>query len=160
MAAGDRALLERLVVNLIQNAVRYNQAGGWLCVSTHSEDGHAVLEVANAGPEITQEEAKMLATPFGRLGRERTGSADGSGLGLSGVESVVRAHGGSMRIVAPGTGLVVTIRLPAHRRPVVRLKRLGAPPRETWPTMAAGPASRAGPMVDPGIRGPKLQPAC
>ena len=81
MAARDRALLGRLVVNLIQNAVRYNQAGGCLSVSTHSEDGHAVLEVANAGPEITQAEAKMLATPFGRLGRERTGSADASGSG-------------------------------------------------------------------------------
>jgi signal transduction histidine kinase len=112
VAAGDRALLERLVANLVQNAVRHNDTGGWLSVATRPDDGDAVLEVANTGPGITQREAEMLARPFRRLRSERTGSSDGSGLGLSIVESVVRAHGGTMNIVAPGKGLVVTVRLP------------------------------------------------
>jgi signal transduction histidine kinase len=116
VAVGDRALVERLVVNLIQNGVRYSDAGGLLSVSTYSDNGHAVLRVANAGPAITQEEALTLATPFRRLGRERTGSADGSGLGLSIVESVVRAHSGTMEIIAPGNGLVVIVRVPGANR--------------------------------------------
>jgi signal transduction histidine kinase len=54
-------------------------------------------------------------TPFRRLGGERTRGAGGSGLGLSIVDSVAHAHGGALRVVAPGEGLVVTVELP--RRP-------------------------------------------
>jgi signal transduction histidine kinase len=114
VAAGDRALVERLVANLIQNGVRYSDAGGLLSVSTFTDNGHAVLRVANGGPAITQEEALTLATPFRRLRRERTGSSAGSGLGLSIVQSVVEAHGGTMEIVAPGKGLVVIVRMPGR----------------------------------------------
>jgi signal transduction histidine kinase len=111
-ALGDPDLLERLIANLVQNAVRYNVAGGWISVDTRTEGDTVVLRVANGGAPITREEAATLATPFRRLGPARTRS-DGSGLGLSIVDSVARAHDGRVAIDAPGEGLVVTVELPA-----------------------------------------------
>jgi signal transduction histidine kinase len=112
-AVGDRALLERLVANLVQNAVRHNVHGGWLSVSTDARDGRVSVVVANGGAPIAPGDVASLTTPFRRLRGERTAGAGGSGLGLSIVDSVSRAHGGELRIVAPGEGLVVSVELPA-----------------------------------------------
>jgi signal transduction histidine kinase len=106
---GDRALLERLVANLVHNAVRHNVDGGWISITTEARDGTAAVVVANGGPAIAPADAPGLMVPFRRLGSERTRGAGGSGLGLSIVDSVVRAHGGALRVVAPGEGLVVTV---------------------------------------------------
>jgi signal transduction histidine kinase len=109
---GDRALLERLVANLVHNAVRHNVDGGWISITTDARDGHAAMVVANGGPAIAPDDARELTTPFHRLGSERTRGAGGSGLGLSIVDSVARAHGGAVRLIAPGEGLIVTVELP------------------------------------------------
>jgi signal transduction histidine kinase len=108
---GDRALLERLVANLVQNAVRHNTDGGWISITTRADD-RAELVVANGGSAIPPSEAAELVAPFRRLGRTRTGGASGSGLGLSIVDSVVHAHGGELQLVAPGEGLIATVALP------------------------------------------------
>jgi signal transduction histidine kinase len=109
---GDGALLERLVANLVQNAVRHNLPGGWVAVSTEAHDGRAVVVVANGGPAIEPAELNSLTTPFRRRGVQRTGGAGGSGLGLSIVDSVARAHDGNLRLAAPGEGLIATVDLP------------------------------------------------
>ncbi|MCW3001136.1 MAG: hypothetical protein JWQ20_434 [Conexibacter sp.] len=109
---GDGALLERLVANLVQNAVRHNLPGGWVAVSTEAHDGRAVVVVANGGPAIEPAELNSLTTPFRRRGVQRTGGASGSGLGLSIVDSVARAHDGNLRLAAPGEGLIATVDLP------------------------------------------------
>jgi signal transduction histidine kinase len=111
---GDVALLEGLVANLVQNAVRHNVAGGWVAVSTEAHDGRAAVVVANGGPAIEAHELADLTTPFRRRGAQRTGGAGGSGLGLSIVDSVARAHGGELRLAAPGEGLVATVELPSR----------------------------------------------
>jgi signal transduction histidine kinase len=110
---GDRALLERLLANLLQNAVRHNVDGGWISISSEAQDGRAIVVVANGGAAIAPGDALGLTTPFRRLGGERTRGAGGAGLGLSIVDSVARAHGGAVRLVAPGEGLVATVELPA-----------------------------------------------
>jgi signal transduction histidine kinase len=110
---GDRALLERLVANVVHNAVRHNVEGGWISITTDARDGHAAIVVANGGPPIAPDDVLDLTTPFRRLGNERTRGSGGSGLGLSIVDSVARAHGGALRLVAPGEGLIVTVELPA-----------------------------------------------
>ncbi|WP_205695773.1 HAMP domain-containing sensor histidine kinase [Conexibacter sp. SYSU D00693] len=113
-AVGDRALVERLAVNLVDNAVRYNRAGGRVTVVTGRDGAWAWLRVTNTGPELSQDDATRLTEPFERLGR-RAG-AGGSGLGLSIVRSVVEAHGGRLAITprpAPLGGLEVEVRLPA-----------------------------------------------
>lgn len=113
--SGDPVLLERLVQNLLENAVRYNLAeDGWARVATRTgEDGSAVLEVSNSGPLVPVFEVEGLFAPFRRLGGERLSTAKGAGLGLSIVRAVARAHGGDVAAVPrPEGGLTVTVVLP------------------------------------------------
>lgn len=92
---GNGVLLERIALNLVQNAVRYNiPEGGWVEVDTEAQHGQAVLVVANTGPVVPAYEIDNLFEPFRRLRTERTGSDKGVGLGLSIARSVARAHGG------------------------------------------------------------------
>ncbi|MEU5715945.1 ATP-binding protein [Streptomyces sp. NPDC020403] len=111
---GNGVLLERIALNLVQNAVRYNVAeGGWVEVTTELQPGQALLVVSNTGPVVPAYEIDNLFEPFRRLRTERTGSDKGVGLGLSIARSVARAHGG--RIIAEpreGGGLVMRVTLP------------------------------------------------
>jgi signal transduction histidine kinase len=110
---GDRALLERLVSNLIDNAVTHNVTGGWVVASTRTEAGIAELTVSNGGEYIPANQVTGLFEPFRRLSG-RTGDRPGSGLGLSIVASVANAHGGHTQARArPDGGLDVQITLPA-----------------------------------------------
>ena len=113
---GDRRLLERLVANLIENAVRHNVPGGWIEVTTGVEGDSAVLSVSNGGHVIPPETAVRLVEPFERGARHARGA--GSGLGLSIVRSVADAHGGSLCVEArqDGGGLAVTVNLPVRSR--------------------------------------------
>ncbi len=111
---GNGVLLERVALNLVQNAVRYNlPEDGWVSVETRARPGQAVLEVENTGPMVPAYEIDNLFEPFRRLRTERTGSDKGVGLGLSIVRSVVRAHGG-MVLARPREdgGLLVRVTLP------------------------------------------------
>jgi signal transduction histidine kinase len=120
---GDAALVQRLISNLVDNAVRYNVDGGNLDVEVACEQGkgeaagdRAVLKVANSGPVVPAEEVERLFQPFQRLGAERTSSGDGLGLGLSIVAEVARAHGALIDAVPrPDGGLIVTVRFLAAR---------------------------------------------
>jgi len=116
--AGDPALLERLIQNLLQNGVRYNVPGGFVQARTSVVDGEVRLTVANSGPLIEPADVPALFQPFRRLA-DRVGSADGSGLGLSIVRAVARMHGGEATATArPDGGLLAEILLPGlDRRP-------------------------------------------
>jgi signal transduction histidine kinase len=110
---GEPALLERMVANLIDNAIRHNLPGGWLEVGTRPAGGEVELTVANGGAVIAPEAALTLTEPFRRLDRR----VSGFGLGLSIVRNVAEAHGGRLALRAPGTGgLEVTVSLPALPR--------------------------------------------
>ena len=113
--AGDRALLERLVANLVENAVGHNRPGGWVEVDTGRAGPLAVVRVANGGPPIPPAQVDALFEPFRRLEADRTGSDRGAGLGLSIVRSVAAAHGGHATARAlEGGGLEVTVELPGQ----------------------------------------------
>ncbi|MCF1507590.1 sensor histidine kinase [Streptomyces glomeratus] len=111
---GNGVLLERIALNLVQNAVRYNiPEGGWVDVTTLIQHGQAVLVVANTGPVVPAYEIDNLFEPFTRLRTERTGSDKGVGLGLSIARSVARAHGGHISAEPrEGGGLVMRVMLP------------------------------------------------
>ncbi|WP_326687529.1 MULTISPECIES: HAMP domain-containing sensor histidine kinase [unclassified Streptomyces] len=113
-AQGNGVLLERVALNLVQNAVRYNlREGGWVSVSTEAQPGQAVLVVENTGPVVPAYEVDNLFEPFRRLRTERTGSDKGVGLGLSIVRSVARAHGGTVSAQPrENGGLVMRVALP------------------------------------------------
>ena len=112
--AGEPVLLEHLVFNLLDNAVKYNTEGGSVWLRTWRQDGVSFVFVANTGPSVPPYEIPRLFEPFRRLAEDRVGSERGAGLGLSIVASVVRAHGGAMS-AAPrsGGGLEITVRMPA-----------------------------------------------
>ncbi|MET7396370.1 HAMP domain-containing sensor histidine kinase [Dactylosporangium sp. NPDC005572] len=130
---GDALLLERLVHNLVENAVRHNVPDGWVHVVSRrvasggaapaggasgggASSGVVELEVSNSGPVVPPYDVPALFEPFRRLGPERLVTAKGSGLGLSIVRSVARAHGGDVQAVPrEGGGLIVTVRLPTAR---------------------------------------------
>jgi len=112
---GDPILLERLVQNLVENAVKYNlPRDGWINVATSAVDGRARLTVINPGPVVPGYEVETIFQPFRRLGRERAGSlaTRGLGLGLSIVRAIANVHGGKATAVPrPGGGLIVTVSL-------------------------------------------------
>ncbi len=112
---GDRVLLERLVENLVENALRYNQHGGWISVSTTVDGDTASLRVANSGPLVPPEQVARLFERFRRLDDWTEHPSHRSfGLGLSIVDAVARAHGGSVTAEAPPDGgLLVIVELPA-----------------------------------------------
>ena len=114
--SGDRALLDRLVANLLDNAVRYNVTGGSVRVTTGVDGGEAFISVGNTGSGIPHAEITRLFEPFTRLD-ERVANGQGIGLGLSIVASVVKAHRGRLDADAsPGGGLTIDIRLPMAPR--------------------------------------------
>jgi two-component system, OmpR family, sensor histidine kinase VanS len=111
VVGGDEQLLERLVANLVENAVRHNERGGVACLEVEARDGLAVLRTVNGGPRIPPDVIERLVEPFQRL--DRSAGHRGSGLGLSIVRTVAEAHGGELRLAArPGGGLEAVVELP------------------------------------------------
>lgn len=110
---GDRALLWRLIGNLVENAIRYNERGGWVRVAIAPTAGQAVLTVANSGPIIDAGTIDRLFEPFQRGAQGRRARSSGVGLGLTIVRSVAAAHDGTVEAHAnPEGGLTVTVRIP------------------------------------------------
>ena len=108
---GDGVLLERLVANLLDNAERYNIAGGTVAISTATDNGVSVVRVVNTGRVVPPDQVERLFLPFTRLD-DRT-RHDGFGLGLALVSSIAAAHHGTVHATAvPAGGLDITVRLP------------------------------------------------
>ncbi|MFB9968503.1 sensor histidine kinase [Sinosporangium siamense] len=111
---GEATLLERCMVNLIENAVKYNVKGGHVTVELTRHADNVSFRVRNSGPRVADYEVDGLFEPFRRQ-RDRVGSARGSGLGLSIVRAITVAHHGTVRAAAlPEGGLDVTVGLPAE----------------------------------------------
>jgi signal transduction histidine kinase len=111
---GDGVLLERLVANLLDNAERYNTAGGTISVLTTTDDGVSLVRVVNTGQVVPPDQVDRLFLPFTRLD-DRT-RHDGFGLGLALVSSIATVHNGTVHASAvPAGGLEVTVRLPRRR---------------------------------------------
>lgn len=104
--------MERLIANLVDNAVRYNATGGDIWVATRTAAGSSELTVANTGPVVGPTDVDRIFQPFQRLA-DRT-SHDGFGLGLTIVASIAAIHGGiaSARPRTDG-GLSVTVTIPS-----------------------------------------------
>ena len=111
---GDPRLVERLVNNLIDNALRHNTPAGLVGITTDSRLGQAILTVTNTGPVVPDTSIDRLLQPFQRLGPDRTSHGEGVGLGLSIVQAIGDAHGADLSVQPqPGGGLKVSVRFPA-----------------------------------------------
>ena len=114
VVSGDRALLQRMIGNLVDNATRYNIRNGWITVATGVEDGHAFVSVSNSGREIPAEAIPTLFEPFRRLDGDRLSDRGGAGLGLSIVRAIATAHSGQVRAKPfDEGGLQISITVPA-----------------------------------------------
>ncbi|MCP2343544.1 sensor histidine kinase [Actinomadura rupiterrae] len=125
--AGDARLTERMITNLVDNALRHNVPGGRVEVTASARDGSAVLTVANTGRVIPEPAVEQLFEPFERLGAVR---AEGLGLGLSIVRAIADAHGAAV-VARPrsGGGLVMTVTFPPPAAPARRGAETRAPVR-------------------------------
>ena len=111
---GDPRLLERLIRNLIDNAIRHNEPNGHVEVTTQRRDRHAVLTVTNTGPLVPAGEVERLLQPFQRAGTDRTTHGEGLGLGLSIVHAIAVAHDADLILTPrPAGGLQIEVSFPA-----------------------------------------------
>ncbi|HSA02704.1 MAG TPA: sensor histidine kinase, partial [Candidatus Paceibacterota bacterium] len=86
------------VLNLLHNALRYNEPNGWITVRLAAHDGQVELEVCNSGPGIPPADQPRLFDRFFRTDAVRSRHVDGVGLGLSLAREIVRAHHGNLTL--------------------------------------------------------------
>jgi signal transduction histidine kinase len=113
---GDPHLIESLIANLIDNAVRHNSTHGHVEITTSTSAGDAVLMVSNTGPVIKARDLDRMFQPFQRLGDARVHHEAGVGLGLAIVKTITGAHDATLTAKAqPAGGLEIRIRFPAAK---------------------------------------------
>ncbi len=111
--AGDPQLAQRLVANLLDNAIRHNFDNGRITLTTGTRAGWPFLSVANTGPIIPETEISRLLEPFQQLGRQRASHRNGHGLGLAIVAAIAAAHHANLTLrPLPDGGLDVEVRFP------------------------------------------------
>jgi signal transduction histidine kinase len=124
---GDPALIERLVANLLDNAVHHNHANGWVEIGTRSEAGRVVFFVANSGPVVPPDQVDRLVEPFQRL--QRVADDGHHGLGLSIVSAIAAAHDATLTVRARLTGgLSIEVAFPASA-PIPSLSEQSSEPQ-------------------------------
>jgi signal transduction histidine kinase len=115
LTSGDRVLVERMIANLVENAVRHNEPNGWIGIRTTQRGDSAVFEIANSGPSIPAEQVPTLFEPFARA-KQRLNPADGVGLGLSIASAIADAHNATISAQPrAGGGLELSITIPTDR---------------------------------------------
>lgn len=116
--AGDPRLLERLLSNLIDNAISYNAPGRQVEITTGTRDRRALASVANSGPAVPPDQIKRLFEPFQRLDGARTSHNSGQGLGLSIVQAIAGAHRADLTARARSEGgMTFEVAFPLARTP-------------------------------------------
>ncbi|HEX4961324.1 MAG TPA: ATP-binding protein [Thermoanaerobaculia bacterium] len=110
---GDPDGLERLLLNLLDNAVKYNRPDGKVTLRLSRSPGEAVIEVCDTGIGIPQESIPRLFERFYRVDKGRAREEGGTGLGLAIVKHVAQAHGGQVEVESkPGRGSTFRVKLP------------------------------------------------
>jgi heavy metal sensor kinase len=110
---GDRARLKQVIVNLLDNAIKYTPNNGSVNLRVKAENGHAVIEVADDGVGIPSEALPHIFERFFRVDKTRSRDPGGAGLGLSIVKSICTAHGAEVQVRSqPGAGSEFRVKLP------------------------------------------------
>ncbi len=140
--SGDPVQLERMLLNVVSNAVKFTPAGGRVEVALSVQDGSAVLRVTDTGIGIPEAEQPDLSSRFFRASNAVAQSIPGTGLGLTIVRSIVANHSGDLDVRSrEGQGTTVTIRLPLRTAGAG-----GAPPEQGQDQAGQGPPPPAATM--------------
>ena len=110
---GDESRIKQVLVNLLDNAIKYSGEGGHVITSVKTEDNHAVLMVTDEGVGIPEDALPHVFERFYRAEKSRPRGTAGAGLGLSIVQAICRAHGGTVSVNSnQGHGTTIEVRLP------------------------------------------------
>jgi heavy metal sensor kinase len=113
--SGDDELLKRMILNLLENAVKYTPEGGEISVRLARQNGNARIVVRDTGLGIPQADQPYIFDRFYRVDKARSRALGGGGLGLSIVRWIVNAHGGKVEVQStPGKGSAFTVELPLN----------------------------------------------
>ena len=114
---GDYEHLRRLLLNLVDNAIKYTPPGGRLTLSLQSKGGWASLQVSDTGIGLSREEQERVFQRFCRAAEARSQGGKSTGLGLCIAQSIAEAHGGRIEVEStPGKGSTFTVFLPVYPR--------------------------------------------
>jgi signal transduction histidine kinase len=128
---GDPRLLERLISNLIDNAIRHNLPSGRVAITTGTREKRPFLSITNTGPSIPPDQLDRLFEPFQRLA-QRTGHSNGHGLGLSIVHAIATAHHATVQAnPSPRGGLAIEIIFPSASGPSSKMASINRPSKAT-----------------------------
>ena len=123
----DRARLKQVIVNLVDNAIKYTPNGGKVSLSVKTEDGRAHMEVADTGIGISLADQPRIFERFFRVDEARSRDLGGAGLGLSIVKSICTAYGGTVGVESTkGVGSRFKVELPlagANHTPISSANR-------------------------------------
>lgn len=110
----DREMIRRMLINLLDNAIRYNQANGEIRCQAKTDQGQVVLLFANTGPGIPPTDRERVFDQFYRCEKSRSTAHGGSGLGLAIVKRIVELHDGDIAVAdEPPSWTVFTVRIPS-----------------------------------------------
>jgi len=114
LLSGDKSKLQRVVTNLLDNAIKYTPSGGTVTVSAGEGEKEVIISIHDTGRGIAANNIPRIFDRFYRADKSR--SEPGTGLGLSLVLAIVQAHGGDIEVnSSPGAGSTFTVVLPRER---------------------------------------------
>ncbi|PYS52950.1 MAG: hypothetical protein DMG13_14365 [Acidobacteria bacterium] len=114
---GDPLRLKQIVVNLVDNAIKYTPSGGSVSVATFPKDGRVVLEVADTGIGIPKNATSQIFDRFYRVDKARSRQLGGTGLGLAIVKSICTAYNGAVTVTSDeGKGAIFRVELPLEKK--------------------------------------------
>jgi signal transduction histidine kinase len=116
MVRADKMKLQRVINNLVDNALRYTPAGGAVRVDVACDGTQATIVVQDTGIGIAAEHQAMIFERFYRTDESRARDSGGSGLGLPIAQAIIQAHGGEMTVQStPGMGSTFRVMLPLRK---------------------------------------------
>jgi two-component system, OmpR family, sensor kinase len=137
---GDEDRLKQVILNLVDNSIKYTPSGGSVQLRLRKEDGRAILSVTDTGVGIPAEDLPHIFDRFYRVDKSRNREQGGSGLGLAIVKWVVQAHGGRIQVESSvGAGTTFTVNLPLA-------------PQSVTPPGSNGDVNEAATKTRPGLR--------
>jgi heavy metal sensor kinase len=114
---GDEELIKRLILNLLDNAVKYTPEGGEISLALARQNGNAEIVVRDTGIGISETDQTRVFDRFFRVDKARARTLGGAGLGLSIAQWIVAVHGGEISLLStPGQGSTFTVLLPIEQR--------------------------------------------